>query len=281
VLNESYTCYRLAPDGNVYPSIVVRQKPFNNRHYESFADKVAIHTKFLDLPRWRISPDLITSLNIGRSDSGRINFVQVFSRSLSIDENFNQAAQIDAENFYEDKDDIIRHGRKPYIVNCNYDYPGSDSELRAREWALLVADWVLNGHLKMNGRIQTIGIEEPICIGDNLELDDIVYHIESIGHNMSIAPNGAKMFRTNLSLSMGISEKSTKSIPVYAEMDHTDTKKRREEDFAKERGKMLPGFSDTQDLPDSKSRKRGEEVQETEQATFTNPTSQNKGKKTR
>lgn len=281
VLNESYTCYRLGLDNYVYPSLIVRQKPFNNRNYENFAvdrgrsiSDVANHTKFLDLPRWRISPSLIKSINLGRSDSGRINFVQVFSRNLSMNKEFNDAAQIATGNFVEDKDDIRRHGRKPYIVNCNYDYPSSIKELRAREWALLVADWVFNGHLKMNGTMQTVGIEEPICIGDNLEFDDVVYHIESITHTMNLSNNGVKVFRTNLSLSMGISEKSSDTVPIYAEMDHTDSYKRRLDDFKKEQ--VLPGFSDTQDLP---SRVRGEEVEETKQESFSNPLSSDKGKK--
>jgi hypothetical protein len=283
VLNESYTCYRLGLDNKVYPTLVVRQKPFSNRSYENFvvnnsnggtSSDIANNTKFLDLPRWKISPDLIKSINLGRSDSGRINFVQVFSRSQSIDPKFNAAAQIEQGNFFEDKNDVRRNGRKPFIVTCNYDYPGADSELRARQWTLLVADWVLNGHLKMNGSMQTVGIEEPICIGDNLEFDGIVYHIESVSHSIGINNNGIKFFRTNFSLSMGISDKSSDEIPVYSEMDHTDAYTRRLDDSKKE--KVLPGFSDTQDLP---SRTEGEEINETKQKSFTNPNVSNKGKK--
>jgi hypothetical protein len=284
VLNESYTCYRLGPDNHVYPSLVIRQKPFNNRSYENFVmgegsaggDDIANHTKFLDLPRWKVSPSLIKSLNLGRSDSGRINFVQVFSRSLSMDANLNNAAQIAQRNFVEDKKDVRRHGRKPYIVNCNYDYPTSTKKLRARQWALLVADWVFNGHLKMNGTMQTVGIEDNICIGDNLEFDDIVYHIESITHSINLSGDGRKSFRTNLSLSMGISERSNASVPIYAEMDHTDSYTRRLDDHGEGKEGVLPGFSDTQDLP---SRELGEEVTETLQESFSNPNRKDKGKK--
>tara|TARA_R100000951_G_scaffold101420_1_gene92919 strand:- start:14621 stop:16450 length:1830 start_codon:yes stop_codon:yes gene_type:complete len=276
VINESYTCYRVSKDGkSVFPTVVIRQKPFTTRHYENFAKGFTTpHTKFLDLPRWKISPDLITNLNIGRSDSGRINFCQIFTRSQSNDPKFDAAKQIEVGNFAEDTDDVIRNGRKPFIATCNYDYAGTDTEHRAQKWAKLVADWVFNGHLKMNGTIESVGIVDPICVGDNLELDNIVYHIETISHNMSIDAAGFNSFRTGLSLSMGVSESSTKDIPVYAEMDHTDTKTRREDDQKNER--LLPGFSDTQDLP---SRVGGEEVTETRQATFTNPISSNKGKK--
>ena len=278
IINESYTCYRIAPDGHVYPSLVIRQKPFNTRHYET-KGPTSIHTKYLDLPAWKISPDLILNLNIGRSDHGRINFVQVFSRALSIDANFDAALQITSGNWVEDKDDVLRHGRKPYIVTCNYSPPSaSETTAKAKEWAYLVSDWLFDGHLKLNGTMQTIGIEEPVCVGDNLELDSVVYHIESINHSMSVDPNGFKSFRTNLSLSMGVDKKSTSTTPVYGEMDHSDSFTRRKDDFNKE--KLLPGFSDSQDWP---GREAGEEIVETSEASFTNPKAslnlKNKGKK--
>lgn len=274
ILNESYTCYRIAPDGHVYPSLVVRQKPFNTMHYETKGPSQD-HTKFLNLPRWKIDSDLITSLNIGRSDQGRINFVQVFSRSLSVDANFDAAAQITLGNFVEDTKDVKRHGRKPYIITCNYDPPNpSTPGLKARQWAYLMSDWLFDGHLKMNGTIESVGIQQPICIGDNIELDNVVYHIETINHTMSITNNGSKIFRTRLSLSMGVDASSNKNIPVYAEMAHTDSFTRRQDDYKKE--KLLPGFSDTQDIP---GRELGEEIEETSEASFTNPNSLNKGNK--
>lgn len=275
ILNESYTCFRVGDDNHVYPSLVIRQKPFNNRIYTKDSEKVA-HTQFLDLPRWKISPNLIYNIEIGRSDAARVNFVQVFTRSLAINENYNQAVQITNRNYVEDEKDVIRHGRKPYIVNCNYDFPlnGENVQFQARKWAKLVSDWVMNGHLKLNGTMVSAGIEDPICVGDNLEFDNVVYHIESISNAMNINPEGQKIFRTTLNLSMGISDSSTEDVQVYGEMKHTDTLKKRVEDYKNE--KVLPGFSDTQDLP---SRDKGEEIRETQQATFTNPNKENKGKK--
>lgn len=276
LINETYTCFRVADDGYVYPSFIARQKPFNTPKYKK-NDYAIKHTQFLDMPRWKISPDLIYQISLGRSDAARINFVQIFTRSLAINEALNQATQIEMGNFVEDKKDIERHGRKPFIKSCNYDYPldGTVSEeYLGKKYANLVADWVMNGHLKMNGSISCAGIEKPICIGDNLEFDRVVYQIESVQHQMTIAPNGAKKFVTNMSLSMGISEKSSETVPVYGEMDHTDAFTKRKEDYSRER--VLPGFSDTQDIP---GRENGEEIKETRQATFTNPGSSDKGKK--
>jgi len=279
VMNECYTCFRVKNDNHVYPSVIVRQKPFNNRKYkkESIEKNFAAdHTQFLDLPRWKISPDLIYDLDIGRSDSARINFVQVFTTSIAVNPNLNANIQIAAPNFVQDIDDIRRHGRKPYIVNCPYDYPltKENFQLQNKKWANLVADWVMNGHLKMNGTIVSAGIVDPICIGDNLELDNTVYHIESVNHSMQINAEGSLIFRTTTSLSMGISDKSSEEVPVWAEMDYTDTYTRRKDDYEKE--KLLPGFSDTQDLP---GREKGEEIEETKEKTFTNPNFEDKGNK--
>ena len=75
---------------------------------------------------------------------------------------------------------------------------------------------------------------------------------------------------------MGIDLKSSTTVPVYGEMDHTDSYKKTIEDQKREN--VLPGFSDTQDFP---QRSRGEEIEETRQATFTNPKSTDKGNKKR
>lgn len=276
LINEMFTCFRLAEDGYVYPSLIVRQKPFNTPLYTDNPNRID-HTQFLDMPRWKISPNLIYNINIGRSDAARINFVQIFTRSIAVKEEFNQAQQIQNGNYVSDEDDIKRHGRKPFIKNCNYDYPikdGSKPQYLGRQYANLVADWVFNGHLKLNGSISCAGIQEPICVGDNLEFDKVVYHIETITHSFSLTANGVPSFRTNISMSMGISDKSTSDTIVYGEMDFTDARTKRLDDYDNER--VLPGFSDTQDIP---GRQKGEEITETKEKTFTNPNSSDKGRK--
>lgn len=267
-INEMYTCYREDEEGNVFPSLIIRQKPFNTKKYKNIEKEAPVspHTVFFDVPRWKINPSLIIGLNIGRSDKGRINFVQVNTRGLTANAAFDATSQIVSGNFVEDKQDVIRNGRKPYTVSCFFDPPTSIERpgIKAREWAYLLSDWLFNGHLKLNGTMETVGIEEAICVGDNLEFDDIIYHIETVTHSMNVTSDGLKSFRTSLSLSMGVDLKSTEENPVYGEMDHTDSYTRRVADFNKER--VLPGFSDTQDIP---GRQDGEEITETEQKSFT------------
>jgi len=281
VINEMYTTYRIAADGHVYPSVIFRQKPFSTEHFKPTNKKykeVASHTKFLELPRWRISSDMITGIDLGRSDSARINYVQVFTRALSVDKNLNQAAQIALGNSVYDEKDIIRSGMKPYIVSCNFDYPGAVSPYQGQKWADLVGDWVLEGHLKMNGTIQSIGIEKPITVGDNLQLNNTVFHIETVKHVMTMASDGKNTFRTSVTLSMGVDVRThEKETPVYTEMDYTDSFSNRKDDF-KSKDPILPGFSDTQDLP---GRTVGEEKteQENTEVSFTDPTAKPKKKK--
>lgn len=258
-VNEIYTCYRPSPDNNtIMPTIVVRQKPFTSK---TFNQNIP-NTKFLDLPRWKIDPMLITSIVTGGEEAARINFVQVFTRALAETADQDQATQITLGNFFYDKEDIQRSGLRPYIISSNFDHPGQSSSgkesfkaLRARPWAMLNADWVIGAHLKESGGVECVGLEEPISVGDNLECDGIVYHLESISKNLFIGGDGKLKFTTSLKVSNGVDLRSDENQTVYPEMVHSDTFKNRVEDANYEG--LLPGYSDTQDTP---GRTNGEEV---------------------
>ena len=90
------------------------------------------------------------------------------------------------------------------------------------------------------------GIVDPIAVGDNLELDGVVYHIEQLAHTASISgQNGMKIFRTNISLSSGVSTSSSELGTRYAEMDFTKADTLREDDY--KNNQILPGVSESQD----------------------------------
>lgn len=271
VMNELFTSHRISPDNYVLPTVIVRQKPFTTNHFESRTDGngkpdgYAV-TKFLQLPRWKISPNLLLSKQTSKNEAARFNFVQVYTRSLSDVADQDMAQQIALKNFVEDARDIQRNGLRPYVVTANFDFPTKDrnKRIRAREWARILSDWIIGGHLKESGTFVFQGIQDPIAVGDNIEFDNIVYHIESITHDISIMPSGKKKFRTTLQVTYGMDKRSSKDGPIYANMEHTDAYTRRIDDWQYER--VLPGIGDTQDLP---SREMGEEVVETEQASFT------------
>jgi hypothetical protein len=93
---------------------------------------------------------------------------------------------------------------------------GSSSPL----WAKILADWKFNGHLKLKGNIRTVGIVEPICEGDNVEVNGIVLHIDNVTFQGSLGADGRKSFSTFLSVSNGImahnlNEKDAPTYPIH------------------------------------------------------------------
>lgn len=276
VLNEMYTTHRVGPDGKVHPTIVVRQKPFTSEHFKQNS-KV---TKFLQLPRWKISANLLYDLQTSKNEAARYNFVQVFTRQLADTAEQDMAQQIKMGNFVSDTKDIQRHGLKPYVVTSNFDFPvdkgGNNSkQLHGREWSRIVADWVIDGHMKESGVMVFQGIEAPVAVGDNIEFDNIVYHVEGVNHIMNISGD-KKSWITKLTVSYGVDLRSSKKGPVYANMEHTDAHTKNIEDWNNER--ILPGISDTQNIT---GRVEGEEVKETAQISFTPRRLNKKRKKTK
>lgn len=244
VMNEMYTTFRVTPENKIMPTIVVRQKPFTNRHFK--VPNGFPVTQYLELPRWNISPNLILDIQLAKNEAARYNFVQVFTRSLSDIAEMDMAQQIELGNFVEDREDIQRNGLKPYVVTSNFDFPTqSNKRIRAKEWSQIVSDWVLNGHLKTSGKIKLVGIQDPISVGDNIQLDNVVLHIEGVQHTLTMA-NDKKIFRTVLTVSQGLDDRSSVSGPVYPDMDNPNAVTNLIQDYENER--LLPGISDTQDV---------------------------------
>lgn len=260
-INELFTCHRLFPNGLILPTIIYRQIPFTTDHYISEGSTT---TKFSSLPRWEIDPELILSFDIGRDESARFNMVQLFGSTALVDGAAGINNQIAAGNLVVDPDDIKRHGLKPLVTSTQFDLsqPNLKEAFKSPRWARLRADWIMGGQLKESGHVTCIGIEEPICEGDNFKIGDYLFHIEGFEHTCTIAPNGIKEFRTTLSLSNGISLESSALGPVYNEMDHTDAYKTRKAD----KDGIYPGIGDLQDIP---GRVQGEEVVETQEKSFT------------
>ena len=266
-LNEMFTCFRVDPfDGTVMPTVVLRQIPFTNEDFYSNGKTRSLSldmktgavsgiipvTMFMSLPRWKISPTLVISQDIGRDESLRINFVQVFARLLQGTDNGSDYTRESVNHNYQfDINDIQRSGLRPKITSSMFDIfsVGSQASFSSPDWAKIYADAIIGGHLKMNGTIVCAGIQDPIAIGDNLEFEDTVYHIEQVTHTCSIDPsNGIKSFRTTIVVSSGISVYSSAAKGVlYPEMDNTNAYAEREWDYSK--SQILPGVSESQAVP--------------------------------
>lgn len=281
-INEIFTSNKVGTDGFVYPTLIARQKPFTSNAYgknkkygaEKLKNhKTLPHTRFLNLPRWRISPDLIYNFKESRSDDFRFNFVKLDGRVTVVnkDPKVQQTENLGKGNYEIDTEDIIRNGLRPYMQTTNFDFQKNNSAGTLTPlWAKLISDWVVGQHLKMNGAMTCAGIFDPISVGDNLQLSDMVYHIESISHNLQVNQNGLIQYRTNITFSQGVSTRSNEDYNIYGQMDFTDSYSERLNDDTG----MLPGFSETQDIP-SRKKTKGEEISETKEESF-NPNGKKK-----
>jgi hypothetical protein len=251
-LNEMYTCFKIDPTGHVMPTVVMRQIPFTTDFFgksEPFNTKYNV-TTFSRLPRWKVNPALIVSSDIGRDEAARINFVQLYTSPPdgTKPEGF-MSSQTAGHNFVYDINDVTRSGLRPYVLTTSFqDITKLNGHKVGRKWAEIIGDSLMGGHLKMNGTIECVGIVDPIAVGDNLEFDGIVFHIEEVTHSGSInATTGNKIFRTTLKLSNGVSVSTTDTGIAYAEMIHTRGYQDRKDDYDYV-DKILPGVSEEQDI---------------------------------
>jgi hypothetical protein len=231
-VNEMYTCLRAGPTGAVMPTLVVRQLPFTSGVLDETyrprkippADlpksakakkpktpplpnpidaprKLAL-TRFVEVPRWVVHPLLFKGGELGRSDSLRFNFIHVYGETGLADQN--RAGYITRDPPIADDMDICRSGFRPYMstVHCS---PHDATSRRAGDWMYILSDILMGQHLTLTGTMQLVGIQSPICIGDNIEFDNHILHIEGLTHSYNVnSQTGIKTFRTNLALSHGL-----------------------------------------------------------------------------
>lgn len=208
-------------------------------------------TYFANVPRWVLTPNMVRSVSVGTNEANRINLVQVWGQSSFIDfTNLKLTPQELREqqalqgNAIIDEEDIKRHGLRADIQSSQFDFffKGTDGKptFFAPIWAAMRADWLFHGHLKLSGSITTTGIVEPICEGDNLEFDGVVYHIEGVNHQAGIDASGVKFFNTALTLSNGISaQRLHKTLPPSYITDRP----------AERESADLPGMTLLQNIP--------------------------------
>lgn len=241
VINEMYTCLRMNQDGSVVPTIIVRQLPFSsnaivgkqvskvndpgvaNDQDEVFMlafDSVEV-TPFLELPRWKLDPGMVWHVDLGRSDSMRFNFVRIHGQNPLTNRETIEASQDIRNPPMRDNLDIQRNGLRiaSSVVDCS---PSDAQDGGVRKWSVIVSDILMGQHMALTGTISCVGIQAPICEGDNLEFDDTVFHIESVIHECSIDQGGRKSWTTSVMLSHGMLSDTSSSFqvdndkPVYA-----------------------------------------------------------------
>lgn len=229
-VNEIYTAMRTNAQGKIYPTFVLRQLPFSSGLLsESFVPKPidtadgpkptkhtnvpplvpnpknVITTKFLELPRWRIHPVFLKNFDIGRSDALRFNFIHV-QGEVGAKTGASMTGAFVRDPPIRDDLDIARSGLRPYMktVPCA---PEDIVNRGAGAWMYLLSDFLMGQHLTLTGNLESEGIQQPIVVGDNIEFDETVLHIEGVVHNFQSDGSGNRRFNTSLSLTHGVNAK--------------------------------------------------------------------------
>lgn len=250
-INEMYATLRVNSNNVVVPTIVCRQRPLTTEAFQPpepaqivsapfgagfipnpFTDIPINVTKFLTLPQWIIPNSMIFSIDIGRSNVSRTNFIHVYGNAALLANNVSIPQQIVINPPIHDDLDIQRSGMYPQMqtVEC---YVGDQIGRLPTTWMRLIADWSAGSHLLLTGTVQCAGIQSPICIGDNTLFDNTVFHIEGVTHNCGISPqDGTKFFRTTLQLTNGLRADGTvdsngydnfpNDLPIYAGISGSD-----------------------------------------------------------
>ncbi len=255
LVNEMYATFKVSPELNkngeslVLPNLVYREKPFTTSNFKKKVPKPRTHTYFHSLPRWVLPAEATIQYSVGKDDTSRINFVQVFGQLQSQTNTHDIDYQIAAGNYQVDRGDIIRSGLRPYIATSNFDYVNSNTKsfYDSVYWSKLVSNWVMGSHLKLSGTLQVVGIEKPIAVGDNLEFEGKLFHIEGFTHSCSFE-GGRKRFLTSIQVSNGLDLQEDSKVKPYAETTHENSKSYA--NTFKRKGSnesLVPGMTDSQD----------------------------------
>jgi hypothetical protein len=239
-INEMYVALRVDADGNILPHLICRQTPYSSSSAldslnlprpgtfdvpqpPDMLPSLAEVTDFLELPRWKLSLEMVYDFDIGRSDGLRFNMVHVQgtgpgSPTSDVDGFIRAPPNVDIL-------DIKRNGLLSYTpsVNCTM----RDLQVGPKAWRAIMTDIAMGQHLMMNGWLQCVGIQAPVCVGDNLEFDGVIFHIESLTHICVVDDEGNRRFETLINISHGV-----ESAERAARQDQTGPNAQRRNRFA-------------------------------------------------
>lgn len=213
-INEAYTALRPHPvDGTLQPTLVIRRVPYSSDEYAAprgaeAASNFLEATAFSELPNWVIPTELISGIQIGRSDALRFNYVHLTPSNLpskSPTEKERLAYQFAPP--LVDEASVRRHGLR--MMNTRVAGYGDPSMVTrnqnpAQRYSSFMADILMEAHLRLSGSLTCAGIQEPIQAGDNLTVNGVLYHIESVAHAGGISASGDKHYQTSVTMSHGL-----------------------------------------------------------------------------
>jgi hypothetical protein len=203
-INEMFTAFKMDNEGNIGPTLTVRQIPFNTESFVAKYTKDIPATAFRTLPRWKVTDEIITDYSVGKSESMRINFVRV-SATPEINQQSGNAAARALVGPASDIADIERNGLRAYVTTINANLNPTNANVSTKQWTAVATDRLMGSHLKLSGTMKLAGTQEPISVGDNLMYNDLIFHIEQVEHSLTVdGQTGRKNFSTSLAISNGV-----------------------------------------------------------------------------
>lgn len=213
-MSEIYTTLRADDAGNILPTIIHRQMPFTS---DAFNSSVTT-TKYTSLPRWVLNDELVQGTHLGKEGSLRINYTHLigaWADSSILVQNTAQLMGLIPPKM--DAVDVQRYGPAPQIKNLHFisvltgTMTAQEGSAKMDFGAMMMDAWV-EGEKRIGGTILCKLIQEPIAVGDNLEYDNGLYHIESIQfRGRTETKTGVRTANTRFKVTYGTSLSSPKS----------------------------------------------------------------------
>lgn len=219
-LNEMYTELSQDANGNLQPTLVMRQMPFSNhvshevspfaanaRSVSDGGNKTAIidniasnqKTYFTQLPQLVINSSNIKRKAVGKNDHERVNHVIVTPKIDSEVYDFLYATLYNVPS-------VQRYGLRSLQTQTSYILdPKQGVSSYLERCTYLLADWFFLAHHLFNGTILISGVDEHVEVGSNVYISDIqqLYHIEGYTHSYEVLQDGRIIYETELRVSRG------------------------------------------------------------------------------
>lgn len=235
VLNEMFV--DLAPDsnGNLKPSITIRQLPFSNKKgigtnstnvfdIDDGSAKDTVQnsekTYYVDLPQLKIKSTDVKQKNIGKSEFERINHLIVVPRVDTQDFNVGFVSSINIPS-------VQRYGLKTFQAQTAYALDQKENFVKYCEKCInLLQDWFFLSHALYNGTLIIDGVDGFIELGTNVYITDVgqLFHVEGYTHLYEIqAGTGQIVYDTELRVSRGQSFDGRSSKFIDTEKNRNDS----------------------------------------------------------
>lgn len=239
ILNELITDIRWE-DGEPQLTLYQRIKPFCKTDFHGITaipgsrDKLGpdqdilgpLISRFENIRNTTVPLENILSFNAGTNWRDKYNYAE-----LQIDQSLQEdvrSVQVKLQSAIFHEDIFAREGFRPMIAATKY-LPSTDDDsfdpLSVAQWKFLLKEWYFDTHNMLNGSVTFIGVNDYIQVGDNILMDAtimgqsnntnmdninhkgsafILAHVESVSHNFSVEPNGARSFFTTINFVRGI-----------------------------------------------------------------------------